>query len=301
MFNTRDPDLTMIARPGERPAGLYMWATYAPGGLAGGICLFMNEVAEAPYDGVNLYSCPNTPAGVRYNEALGLQRSPKIGPVMASHLYEFVRTRQKLPLYDSYRGRGEGQAQTQAISVAVVRTFEDMMRMVSIRSAVYIAEQECPYLEEFDGNDMSSTHLLGYIGDEPAGCIRIRYFADFAKIERLAVRREFRNSRLSFKLVNAAIELCQMKGYRRLYGHAQNRLVNFWSRFGFKRLEGGRDLVFSDFDYTEMVADVTPHPEAITIGADPYKILRPEGQWHRPGVLESSISRDVTRPSVGVH
>ncbi len=56
-----------------------------------------------------------------------------------------------------------------------------------------------PYEEEFDGNDFSSTHLLGYVGDEPAGCLRIRYFASFAKIERLAVRHEFRHTRLAFQ------------------------------------------------------------------------------------------------------
>ena len=127
------------------------------------------------------------------------------------------------------------------------------MRIVAMRSAVYIGEQECPYDEEFDGNDFTGTNLLGYVGDEPAGCIRVRYFADFAKIERLAVRKEFRNTRLSFQLVRAAIELCRAKGYQRLYGHAQKRLVKFWSRFGFEVLEGGRELVFSDFDYVEMV------------------------------------------------
>src|SRR3954454_23156574 len=103
-----------------------------------------------------------------------------------------------------------------------------MMRVMSIRSAVYIAEQLCPYNEEFDGNDFSATHLIGYVGNEPAACLRVRYFADFAKIERLAVRKEYRKSRLPFQLVRAAIELCRVKGYRRLYGHAQKRLANFW-------------------------------------------------------------------------
>ena len=40
---------------------------------------------------------------------------------------------------------------------------------------------------------------------EMNGCLRIRYFADFAKIEQLAVRHEFRNTRLSFQIVRAGI------------------------------------------------------------------------------------------------
>jgi predicted GNAT family N-acyltransferase len=293
-FDGADPDLTLIAKPGEKPAGLYMWAMYAPGAMAGGISLFMDEMAAEPYDGVNLYSRPNTPEGVRYNEALGLRKNPTIGAITAPHLYEFVRKPKRTPLYDSY----SSDANAKALSVSVARSFDDLMRVVSIRSAVYIGEQECPYDEEFDGNDTSSTHLIGYAGREPAGCIRVRYFAGFAKIERLAVRKEYRTTRLSFQLVRAAIELCQMKGYDRLYGHAQKRLVNFWSRFGFHVLEGGQELVFSDFDYVEMVADIQPHPDAMQIGADPYKLIRPEGRWHCPGILERSATRDVTRPSV---
>ena len=160
---------------------------------------------------MNLYSRPNTPEGVRYNEALGLKKRPDDWRgIVASHLYEFVRSAPSAPIYDSYRSG----ASPDGLSVIVARSFDDLMRVVSIRSAVYIGEQECPYDEEYDGNDMSGTHLLGFVGDEPAGCTRIRFFADFAKIERLAVRKEFRQTRLSFQLVRASIELARMKGYR---------------------------------------------------------------------------------------
>src|SRR5207237_2982964 len=75
------------------------------------------------------------------------------------------------------------------VSITVVHSIEDFMRVVSVRSATYVAEQHCPYDEEFDGNDFSASHLLSYVGKEPVGCLRIRYFAGFAKLERLAVRR----------------------------------------------------------------------------------------------------------------
>ena len=31
------------------------------------------------------------------------------------------------------------------IGVTVARTFEDLARVIAVRSAVYIGEQECPY------------------------------------------------------------------------------------------------------------------------------------------------------------
>jgi predicted GNAT family N-acyltransferase len=193
------------------------------------------------------------------------------------------------PLYDRYHA-GANQP---GIAVTIARTLEDLMRATSIRSAVYISEQKCPYDEEFDGNDFSASHLLGYVGNEPVGCLRIRYFADFAKVERLAVRREFRSLGVGSHLVRAAIQLCQMKGYQRIYAHSQKRLLDFWSQFDFERLEGGREFVFSDFDYVEVVLKSERHPKAISLGIDPYVMIRPEGRWHLPGVLERSAIRPV--------
>jgi predicted GNAT family N-acyltransferase len=298
-LNTRNPDPALLTGPNERPAGIYIWATFAPGTLAGGVALFMEEMGAPNYVGIDLFTRPNTPDGFRFNETLGLKKGAKIGPIYAPHLYTFRRAPLTAPLYDTYhRDAGQRDAGQRELSVTIARTFEDLMRVASLRSAVYIGEQECPYEEEFDGNDLAATHLIGYVGNEPAGCLRIRYFADFAKVERLAVRKEFRHTRLSFQLVRAGIKLCQMKGYRRLYGHSQKRLVNFWSRFGFRPIEGAKEFVFSDFDYVEIVAEIERDPEAITIGADPYVMIRPEGRWHVPGVLERSSTRDVTRPSV---
>src|SRR5712692_4326566 len=129
--------------------------------------------------------------------------------------------------------------------IKVARTLDEVMQVMAIRSACYLTEQECPYSEEFDGNDFCATHLIGYIGNEPAGCIRARFFADFVKLERLAVRHEVRRTRLAFELVHAGIALARRKGFRRIYGHAQDRLVNFWARFGAKPLGPDRKLVFS--------------------------------------------------------
>ena len=289
-FDTRSPDLKHLARPHERPAGIYIWATFAPGVLAAGVALFMKQMASPLYRGVDIYTRPNTPDGFRFNETLGLKKGAKIGPNFVPYLYVFQRAAQVTPVYDTHHA----DAKEGEITVSVVRTLEDLMRVVSMRTSVYINEQACPYEEEFDGNDLSATHMLGYVGGELAGCLRLRFFADFAKLERVAVKREFRHTRLAFQLGRAAMDLCRMKGYRRVYGHAEKHLLNFWSRFGFKVLEGGQDLQFSDHQYVEILAELEPHPNAIGIGSDPYLTIRPEGRWHVPGILERSASRSAS-------
>ncbi|KJC57902.1 hypothetical protein UP10_26370 [Bradyrhizobium sp. LTSPM299] len=177
------------------------------------------------------------------------------------------------------------------VTVQVVRSMEEMARVMAIRSAVYMGEQHCPFEEEFDGNDFSATHLICHQGREPVGCLRIRYFADFAKFERLAVRNESRNAGLARRIVDAAIELCRKKGYRTLYAHSQKRLLNFWEQRGFARMQGGREFTFSDFDYVEVCLDAARHPARISLSEDPYVLIRPEGQWDVPGILEMSAAR----------
>lgn len=301
-LDASDPDLSLLASQCEKPAGIYIWALHARGIVHGGIPLVMEKINTPLYHDVDVYARAVTPEGVRFVSGTGFQPGATFEGRFAPNLHVYRRKSNReesrdVPLYDGYRG----SARARDLSVTIARTLEDVMRVMTIRSAVYIGEQSCPYEEEFDGNDFSATHLIGYVGNEPAACLRIRYFADFAKIERLAVRKEFRKTRLAFQLVRAGIELCRVKGYRRLYGHAQKRLANFWARFGFRTFDGGRELVFSDFDYVEMVLDAEHHPKAISIGVDPYIMIRPEGRWHVPGILERSAIRPVTRPSIDNH
>src|SRR5438067_1223276 len=159
----------------------------------------------------------------------------------------------------SWKRSARSGAEGKTISVRVAASLSDLMQVVAIRAAVYLSEQCCPYDEEFDSNDFCAMHLIGAIGHEPAGCLRIRFFADFAKLERLAVRQEFRRTPLAFEMCRAATELCRLKGYTRLYGHVQEKLIPFWKRFGGRPLEPRRPLVFSDYAYTEMVLETERH------------------------------------------
>ena len=70
------------------------------------------------------------------------------------------------------------------VTVKVASSLEELMQVFAIRAAVFMADQECPYHEEFDGNDFSASHIVAYCDGEPAATIRLRYFSEFAKIER---------------------------------------------------------------------------------------------------------------------
>ncbi len=290
-----DPDLSLLATQNEKSAAIYVWCIYARGPLAAAMSLGLQKVSTPLYRDVDLYSRAATTEGRYALEATGFRPGVTARGPFVPELYLFRRSPvapDEMPSYDGYMNYNRDDE----ISVAVVRSIEDLMRVMTVRSAVFVGEQRCPYREEFDGNDFSGTHLLGYVGHEPAAALRIRYFADFAKLERLAVRSEFRGRRLAQQVIRAGIEMCRLKGYTRIYGQSERSMVEWYGQFGFRVPNTARGLVFSDYDFVEIVLDEPRHPNAISVESDPYVIIRPEGRWHTPGVLETSAKRPVTRP-----
>ena len=47
------------------------------------------------------------------------------------------------------------------ISIRVAASMTDLMQVVAIRAAAFLAEQNCPYAEEFEGNDFCALHMIG--------------------------------------------------------------------------------------------------------------------------------------------
>ena len=291
-LDATNPPLRLLTRQHERPAVIYVWAVFAPGMIAGGVALAAEKVWTPLYCKAPLLARAATTEGHRMLETLGFDRCAIFNGRIAPQFLMYPRGKsmgEMRAVYDTYIDGTDDR--NDEISITVVRSIEDFMRVVSIRSATYIAEQDCPYQEEFDGNDFSASHLVSYVGNEPAGCLRIRYFADFAKLERLAVRHEFRNRKIGTRLMHAGVEFCRMKGYRRIYGGSQKDLLGYYESMGWKRLEGTPEFYFSDYAYVEIVFDTEPNPNAVKLGDDPYVLVRPEGRWDRPGILDLSAKR----------
>lgn len=176
----------------------------------------------------------------------------------------------------------------QNVEIKIVQCQEDLMKTFLVRAIVYMHEQQCPYEEEFDLNDYSATQILGTIEGEPVLTARIRYFGDFAKLERLAIRKEYRGLGLGHKLLQFMMRICIKKGFCKMYLHAQSRLAPFYEDYGFEVVKS--TFAFSDHDYLEMVANLDI-PKADYLSKDPMISNRPEGKWDEPGPIEREVSQ----------
>jgi predicted GNAT family N-acyltransferase len=304
-FDRTKPPAQFLVGQHERPAAIYVWLVHAKGAITPALGLIMEKLQAPLYRDADLIARAVTEAGSRFNDSLGFDlglwwdgryypkihryrrdRDERTGGSNASALLNL-----RAP-YDSYDP--ERRARPDSIGVAVAHSFDDVMKATAIRSAVYLGEQDCPYDEEFDGNDFSGSHLIAYGGGRPIGCLRIRYFGAFAKLERVAVLANFRRRGAGAQLVYAAADLCRAKGFSKLHAHAQTRYLAFWTRLGFATLDE-RPFVFSDHEYIEIGKDVAPISDLLKHGTDPFVLIRPEGHWDRPGILERSAARPPRR------
>jgi predicted GNAT family N-acyltransferase len=296
----RAPDLNLLAPAGEDPAALYLWAIVSPGLQKFAFMLAAHAIGVELYGRLPQWGVLTTESAV--NALKRSSKSPQAATAQIGSNFELQFSEKQraewlsTQIFEGERANGQSKALRAKLSTVLAASSDHMAKVMAIRAAVFLVEQNCPYDEEFDGNDYAGAHVLGLVDGEPAAVLRIRYFAEFVKLERLAVLPRFRRTLIAKEVVERAIEICRRKGYRKMYGHAQSRLVPLWSRFGFEPMSKNSALNFSDHDYVEMIADIPAHENPLTPYSDPLVLIRPEGQWDTPGVLDRSALRPPTNP-----
>jgi predicted GNAT family N-acyltransferase len=100
-----------------------------------------------------------------------------------------------------------------------------------IRQRVFIEEQLVPVELEWDGLDEKAIHLLAVDAeDNSIGCARI---VDNGVIGRMAVLQAWRGQGAGQALLDAAIECCRRRGWRKVTLSAQTHAIPFYERAGF--------------------------------------------------------------------
>ena len=110
------------------------------------------------------------------------------------------------------------------VTIKLASTSDELLQCFALRSAVYIGEQQCPYWEEFDGNDFTATHLILYVDGEPASSMRLRWFGTFAKFERAVILKRYRSMGLFIPFTQWAMEFAARRATASVYLHSQHRL-----------------------------------------------------------------------------
>jgi hypothetical protein len=173
--------------------------------------------------------------------------------------------------------------------VKVVTSPEEMIHVIAIRSICFMEETGLSAKQAHDGNDYQATHVIMYCGDEPIASLRIRWFKDFAKIERTALRKAYRNSNALRALGDFVFAHIARKGYDVAITHANPLLARLWrTLFGFKESANKPRLRFAGHatDYVELVKVLSVPVDAIGIETPASVLMRIEGSWDVPSEFE---------------
>jgi predicted GNAT family N-acyltransferase len=181
------------------------------------------------------------------------------------------------------------------VTIKLASTSDELLQCYALRAAVFMGEQQCPYWEEFDGNDYSASHLMLYVDGEPAASMRVRWFQGFAKLERAIILKRYRSLGLFIPFVEWARAFAAKKGYPKAYLHGQQRLWEIFERQGFRKVNEA-PFHFSDHEYGAFAADLDVPEDAPSVFTDPMVLNRPEDQLDQTGILEKSMERGASNP-----
>jgi hypothetical protein len=179
-----------------------------------------------------------------------------------------------------------------ATRIVVVTNNEQLLHAYAVRSICFMEESGLPARRAFDGNDFQATHVVVYAQDEPIGAARVRWFNGFAKIERTAFRRAYRNPRLLKQAADFIFDHAARKGYSKALTLAKPQYAAVWVRLlGFREVAHRPPTLSGDGEpFLELVKDLAPPADAISIDTDPNVLLRVEGAWHVPSAFEMGES-----------
>jgi hypothetical protein len=182
--------------------------------------------------------------------------------------------------------RMRAQVGHNSLRAEVVTSMEQLVQVFALRSLGYLEETVLPFDHAYDGNDLQATHIVAYDDTEPVGAMRIRWFKDFAKLERTFFRKSHRGIPNIKVLLDFAFAHIARKGYAVAITHASPLYARLWrTHFGFRNVDK-QPVWYHNEAYYELVKYLDVPSDAIGPESEVKVLFRVEGKWDQPGKYE---------------
>ena len=176
------------------------------------------------------------------------------------------------------------------VTTRLAMKMEDSLQAFAVRAACFIGELEVPFSEEFDGHDYGATHVIAYIGDEPIGTVRVRWFKWFAMCERLAVMQRFRGHNVGNLLLERCRKLAEGRGCNMLYTQVLPADTGYWKKQGWQRLVPEEMSRTEQKAIVAMVKQVDPSKPLPEVDAPESIVLRREPTLDSSGMPVGAVT-----------
>lgn len=134
------------------------------------------------------------------------------------------------------------------LKIQLVKTKKEYEDILEIRKKVFVEEQNVPFNIEIE-HEEDSKHVICFIDQLAVGTGRWRKTKNGIKLERFAVLTDYRNKGIGKKIVNFI--LSEISSNNTIYLHAQEAVVNFYKKLGFK--VSGKKFYEADILHSKMI------------------------------------------------
>lgn len=127
---------------------------------------------------------------------------------------------------------------------------------LAIRETVFIDEQHVPRELEIDDDEARATNLVLYVDDAPAATLRLLPIAaDTIKLQRMAVRKAYRQRGYGRALIAEAEGIAETNGYQQITLGGQLTARGFYETLGYTAC--GEEFMDAGIRHIEMVKTLT--------------------------------------------
>ena len=127
---------------------------------------------------------------------------------------------------------------------------------LSVRTDVFVEEQDVPADLEVDEHESDAIHFVAYDGVDPIGAARLRRpDEETGKVERVAVRSAYRDRHVGTALMQRLESVARDRGLETMRLHSQIQAAPFYARFGYERV--GEQFLEADIPHIKMRKSLT--------------------------------------------
>jgi predicted GNAT family N-acyltransferase len=120
------------------------------------------------------------------------------------------------------------------VNLKIVENEQELNEAYSVRTIVFVDEQNVPMEEELDQYENEATHFVLYDESTPVGAGRFRVVDGYGKVERICVLKPYRKTGAGKTIMTGIEKFATEKGVRKLKLNAQTHAIPFYAGLGYE-------------------------------------------------------------------
>ncbi len=167
----------------------------------------------------------------------------------------------------------------QEIKLDIVRCQADLDQAFALRRSEFIEKQHVPEEKEFDGNDFSATHIIAKDGNKVIGTMRVRYFHDFVRFERMCVSPDYRKQDIPNQILAFTTRFLQKKGFDKALAFCKKELLGHWLANGHLKADKIKPVKVGNLEMIGVFYPIPASGRCIRLEGNTENFFVPEGTW----------------------